>query len=320
MTRWSLVLSLILVSLLALDRGQALSAEKVKFALVFPTVPVQLPAWAAEEKGFWTQNGLDVQLVPFRGGGPTFRAASAGAIDLGIADLSSTIMSIARQVPVTMVAKLGAPQDYGIWVWVDSPIKQVKNLKGKVGISRVGGTSHAYGTAMIKSLGLTEKVKFVGVLGTTARVAALKSKAIDAMVSSLVSTASLKATGKVRQLVSSVDVLPRELSEEYMIFGGNEFIRKHGDAVKRAVKGIIQGGAYVENNPRWALAKMTSQGRQTAQSAKIIYPTLLYSKNGRIDARKLKTVLNFLIEFGLVSRQKAPPLDRIFSEGFGLSQ
>src|SRR3972149_11845411 len=70
---------------LFMGRGPAWGAEKVRVGMsVKVSAHYYLPGYAAEEKGLWRENGLEVSLVPFQGGGLAYRAMAGGAIDLNM--------------------------------------------------------------------------------------------------------------------------------------------------------------------------------------------------------------------------------------------
>jgi NitT/TauT family transport system substrate-binding protein len=59
--------------------AQALGAEKVKIGHL--AVVPSLPTYVAMEKGFFTEQGLEVELIPFQSGTDIVDALVAGRID-----------------------------------------------------------------------------------------------------------------------------------------------------------------------------------------------------------------------------------------------
>lgn len=75
------------------------------------------------------------------------------------------------------------PNYFSIHVKGDSPIKKSQDLKrARIGTSRMGGASHGYSMAMVKTAGLEKDVRFVAVGRPAERVAALVAGAIEAFV------------------------------------------------------------------------------------------------------------------------------------------
>src|SRR3972149_933258 len=81
--------------------------EKIKFGTPVKGSPSNyLPVVAAEDKGYWKENGLEAEWWPFTGASPLFQAVTAGSVLVGLAPAISVIQTQARGVPVLMVAKL----------------------------------------------------------------------------------------------------------------------------------------------------------------------------------------------------------------------
>src|SRR3972149_7287235 len=98
------------------------AAEKVKIgtALKFQAV-FAMPMLAAEEKGFWKQQGLEAEWVPFDAGTALHRAMAAGAIVLGINDITGVLTVISRGLPLIIVSHIGPVTDYAVWGRGGSP-------------------------------------------------------------------------------------------------------------------------------------------------------------------------------------------------------
>jgi ABC-type nitrate/sulfonate/bicarbonate transport system substrate-binding protein len=70
-----------------LGPGLSGAAEKVKIGTALSTHAVfVMPMLAAAEKGFWKQQGLDAEWLPFRGGAAMAQAAAGKAIHMGKED------------------------------------------------------------------------------------------------------------------------------------------------------------------------------------------------------------------------------------------
>ena len=75
-----------------------LAAEKVKIGtpLKFQAV-FAMPMLAAEEKGFWKQQGLEVEWVPFTGEVPMQQAVATGVLQLAVTDVTGAISGMSWQ-------------------------------------------------------------------------------------------------------------------------------------------------------------------------------------------------------------------------------
>lgn len=80
------------------------ATEKLSFG-VLPVIQA-LPLFVALEKGFFTEEGIEVELVPFRSSLEKDAAMAAGRIQGYFGDMLTSIIMDANQIPVRMVATI----------------------------------------------------------------------------------------------------------------------------------------------------------------------------------------------------------------------
>lgn len=317
MTRsiWTIISVTVVLTLLA---AYSQAIEKARFGNQFKLNPhYSLPALAALDKGFWKEIGLEVEYFPFDSATIMHRAVVAGDIDVGIDGLTSHIQGMAAGVPEVVVADPGITTDFYFWVRSDSLLRTSRDVKGvRIGVTRFGGDSHSYARAVVKALGLDEKeVKFVAMGGGGPQMAGLRSGAIDISSLSNFTMLAVKVKGEVRELLKVEDYLPKGLAAQ-VLFARRDFLEKKPELVKRAVKGFLRGADFVLKNPEWAIKKMMADVKYPEEVAKAAFPLLGYDPRGRVDEAKVKNVLEFLVDYGMLAKEKAPAVDKIFVRGF----
>src|SRR3972149_1761189 len=132
-----LLKSLATALLLLLTTSPGFSQEKLKFATAVKTATAYyLPILAAEEKGFWKENGLDVEWIPVGTSMGMYHAITAGALNIGVDVGAALIPAMARGMPAIIVANVQNYLATVLWVRADSPIKEPKELRkgAKVGV------------------------------------------------------------------------------------------------------------------------------------------------------------------------------------------
>ncbi|MEE8448183.1 MAG: ABC transporter substrate-binding protein [Thermodesulfobacteriota bacterium] len=316
MSKWiSLGIGLWLVFGLLTSSSQAV--EKLNLGTAIKFTPVYyLPVLAAEEKGYWKERGLQVEWVPFRGGTDMQRAVAAGAIKVGLDTATGLIAGVARGVSVKIVSDLQATEGVAVWVLADSPMKEPKDLKGAViGASQIGSTTHAYGRLVARALGLEKDVKFIGAGSPMAMNAALKAGKLDGIVSFVFPTAELKTRGEVRELARVIDYRPKPWAA-HLIYAETGFIKRKPETVGAVVKGTLKAVNYIKENPRWSREKMKSTSRYSDETAKFIYSVFRFTSDGKINRKALENVRNFLIQYGIVSEAKTPPVEELYTRKF----
>lgn len=293
------------------------AAEKIKFGTAVRVSPLySLPLLAAEEKGFWKENGLDLEWVPFRVGAPMHQAVAAGSIEMGLSGVLSQVQAVVAGVPEVIIADMGAREDFYVWVLAGSPIREAKDLRGaKIGVSRFGGGAHAYARMVVRALGLEGEARFVAEGGFTEGIAALKSGKIDAKVTDPLSMAPLKLKGEFREVLSVRDYLPKDWID-LVIFARNDMVQRRPEATKAALKAMLQSADYVLKNRPWAVERMKSFLGFSGEVANLVYPEITYTKDGKVNSKAIANVVNFLVEYGIIPREKAPSVDMLYTAQF----
>ncbi|MEE8449669.1 MAG: ABC transporter substrate-binding protein [Thermodesulfobacteriota bacterium] len=307
------------VLLPALPQGQA--KEKATFTNSTPFNPVEnLPAMAALEKGFWKQEGLDVNWVTFKSGGPHMQALAAGKSDMGMTGGVSLMRPMAKGVPVIGIADLKALQNFYFWVKADSPINKAQDLKGKkVGISRTGGLGHAYAQVVLRALGLESQTKLVATGRLTASIAALKSGVVDAVVYTPMAMGIPKYQGVAREVVSVRDFMPKPWVD-LIVFTSKGLIAKDPGTVNKLLSGYLKAVGFISKNRAWAIQKMKEKFRYPDPLAAEVFDRIMKnykSKRGevKVDPRALANVRSFMIEYGLLDKN-APEVEKMYTNQF----
>jgi NitT/TauT family transport system substrate-binding protein len=100
----AIALLLILATTTAAFPGSARAADKI----VFGVLPVMqaLPLFVAQEKGLFADEGVEVELIPFRSGLEKDAAMAARQTQGYFGDMLTSIILGANQMPVSMVATI----------------------------------------------------------------------------------------------------------------------------------------------------------------------------------------------------------------------
>jgi ABC-type nitrate/sulfonate/bicarbonate transport system substrate-binding protein len=202
------------------------------------------------------------------------------------------------------------------WVRADSVYKWPKDLKGaKIGLVRLGGAAHALGQAVVKALDIERQVRFVGTGGIGSSIAALKTGKIDASVNPLEVWVELKLKGQVRELLMVDDFLPRPWSGE-IIFVHKSFLTEGPSTIGKTLRGISDALEFIAKNRAWSIAEMKKLSNYSEEAADMVYKRLVSSKGVKLDPKALANVRNFLIEYGVVPKEKMPPLEDMWTNRF----
>lgn len=314
MTRWALMI-MFAFSSFWLTYPVSFALEKVKVGTGIRGNPSYfLPLLAATEKGYWKEQGVEGEWVPFKTSVSMGQAAMAGAIDLGIHQLSGLIRVAARGITIIGVAKMGERVPWYIWVLKESHIKRPEDLKGaKIGVGRRGGIADGYGTALAKNMGLAKQVKIIGVGGVRSMIAALRTGAVDAVPLSSITMAKLEYEGIARKVID-VGAHTAQSQDYLIVYARKEAVKSKTEALKRALKAVLKGGQFINGNAEWGVATIKKETRWSEPVSRIVYRLSRYSKDGIMDKKSVMEMRSFLIEAGIVSDKKVPPVSQLYTE------
>jgi NitT/TauT family transport system substrate-binding protein len=180
---------------------------------VYPVaVPTYQNMFVAQAKGFFKDEGYEFKLIQGGSGVKTREIIASRQGDFGIADIqhvlqlnkngrpARALMSLDQRAPGVRFAIRKDLFDQGVdTVQKFAAWKRPDGKRAILGVSSLGGTSHLWSNYFMESMGLADKVTWVGVGNVDTMLGSLKSKQIDVLSSaiSVVSEAEKNGWGKV---------------------------------------------------------------------------------------------------------------------------
>lgn len=301
------VLILVLVSpTFALDKVKVSTSLKLAGSYF-------LPMEAAEEKGFWKAQGLDVEWVPFGGTGAQFVAVAAGASNIGLATVDSPIVASDRGAAVAIVAEYMVMSAFRVWVRAGSPYRHPRELKGaKIGVSRLGGPHHIFGLIVAKAHGIEKEVRFVGAGDLPQLLAGIRAGALDGWLDPISVAVRLKLEGVVREIASLDDYLPQPWPWGNVVFARTDFARANPDLTRRVIKAVLQASDFLNKDRRWALERVKKNLGFSEEAAATVYDSYRFGPSGKIDRRAVDNIRTTFMEYGILTKA-VPPVDVLFT-------
>jgi putative hydroxymethylpyrimidine transport system substrate-binding protein len=157
------------------------AADKMTLILDWFINPDHGPIIIAEEKGYFKEQGLEVEVIAPADPSDPPKLVAAGKADLAVSYQPQLHLQIHEGLPLKRVGTLVATPLNCLLVLEDGPIKQISDLKNKkVGFS-VAGVEEAVLTAVLKPNGLTmDDIELVNVNWSLSP--SLMSKQVDAVI------------------------------------------------------------------------------------------------------------------------------------------
>jgi NitT/TauT family transport system substrate-binding protein len=247
----------------------------------------QLPAFVAQDKGFYKQERLEVLMVVMDGTIAT-RAMIGGDIDYNLA-LASGVSALLNGAPVKIVMGMTTR---GTQSFVVKPeIVSAADLKGKiVGVSGFGGSTHHGALFVLEHLGVDLKdVAILNVGNSSLRLAALRFKKIDATI---LDTAFLRKAEELgfKRLVSLADL--GEIPSTGLVVTATK-LKKQPEQVRRVVRATLKGTNYFKENRGEMISFIAKKLSVETKEAEELHElgVKVFSNSGRISDEGLNVLL-----------------------------
>jgi NitT/TauT family transport system substrate-binding protein len=312
-------IALFVLSSLGASAQDTIKQDTVKYGSAIKLSPVYyLPVLAAQERGIFKKNGINVEWVPSESGPDFQRNIASSVVQMGSSTGGNDIPAISRGVQATIVASLQPTDGFAVWVASNSRFKTPQDLKGaRLGVSRLSGLEHAYGLVAAKKLGLTGDIRFIGTGGVRESLAVLVTGSIDGVILNPQNLIELKLQGRVRELFPIAGYLPKPWLF-YTITASRSLVERRPDVVDRTVKSVLEANRFImstDGRP-WAIAKMKEMNRYSDEGAQEVYATLNLSPDGKIGTEAVQNLMNFMTEYGLMKSGEATNVDALFTDRF----
>jgi ABC-type nitrate/sulfonate/bicarbonate transport system substrate-binding protein len=224
------------VSLLLSLSFSVASAQLTKVTVGYSAIAAgQFPAWMAQEGGIFRKNGLDVQLVYFRGGTPAMMALLSRETPISQLGGPAIVSASLRGADTVLIAGGLVLTEW--WLMTRPDIKTAEQLKGgSVAIALFGGLGDFMTRIALKRLGLTpaKDVAILQIGGTPERLSALETGKVQA-------TMLPQPDNFVAQKMGSYKLVSVRLAYQSTgVATTRRFIQESPDIVRRYIKSQIE--------------------------------------------------------------------------------
>lgn len=159
------------------------AAEKLRLGYLRSDLH-HLAAWVAIEKGYFRDEGLEVETAGIFNAGPEEMSAfAAKGIDVGYLGVAPSITGVANRAASVKAAALANAEGSAIVVRADSPVRQVRELAGKtVAIPGYASVQDFLLRRALESAGLEPRSATIIVIKPPEMLGALETGQIDAFI------------------------------------------------------------------------------------------------------------------------------------------
>ncbi|MGZ8427141.1 MAG: ABC transporter substrate-binding protein [Candidatus Binatia bacterium] len=298
--------------------GPASGAEAQRFRVSYGgTAGYQLPLWVNRELGFSKKHGVDLETILIQAGSPNIQALVGGSLQLTQTAASSAVIGANQGAPVVIVATL---ENKLPMLLVSRPeIKEPQQLRGKViGINRFGGSNDAAVLMAIKAWKMDPKdISMLQTGGTSARMAALLTKKVDATVQSYPEIYQARKLGM--NVLADIGDFGFFTNTSNIVTRAE--LKQNRGAIKGFLKGQIEGMHYVKTNKEGSLRILRKHLQITDAEAVEGTYKFFADRLARSPRTELEGIKNILLSINAGQRNPTEfvdmsLLDEIEKEGF----
>lgn len=232
--------------------GAAQAADKVKLRLDWVFGAEHAPIFLAKEKGFFKEEGIDVELLPGEGSSVTVKLVGNRDTDFGYASADQALIAAARGLPVVSVAVILQQNPTALVFRKAQNIKDPKtDLYGKViGVQLKSVTGRQW--EALKRILKLDPAKLKEVPADGAIVPLIASGRIDVGVAFYFNDGlKLRASGEDVAWIPLENLGLKMYSTSLLT--NAELIKENPDLVRRFTRAFIRGWEYSAKNPAEAM-------------------------------------------------------------------
>ena len=278
------------------------AAEKLTVMLDWFINPDHATLMVGQEKGFFAEAGLEVEMIAPADPNDPPKLVAAGKVDLAISYQPQLHVQVDQGLPLRRIATLVSTPLNSLVVLADGPIKSIADLKGrKIGFS-VGGFEDALLAAMLNKVGLS--LKDVTLINVNFSLSpALISGQVDAVI------------GAFRNFeLNQMDIVNRPgrafyVEEEGVPAYDELIIVAHADRLgdnklRRFVTALEKSAQYLINHPRksWQLFIKGRKNLDDELNKRAFRDTLprFALRPAALDQGRYRRMARFLKDQGLI--------------------
>lgn len=319
--RWIRKLAIFATLALVLAMAGPSEAQTTKIKMGSSLSPPSLDSispYVAIDKGFFKKQGLDVEMVEFRGDATHVKALLSGEIDVSI-NMGATqgIVSASKgaKIRLWVVANPITPYHF---VARKEAGTTLQALVGKsVAVSGIGAISYHIPRIVLERSGIDpEKMKYVAVGSPADRFKALVAGKIDATVVTNTEAAKLASYPEIVALVNVPKIVP-EIPYEFGM-AREDYIQKNADTLYKLTKAIIEANRWIAANKSGTVEVarkiLPDETAETLGKAYDMADPRLWGVNGDISEASYKYTVDFLLKVGYM--EKPVPYDKFFDRRF----
>lgn len=231
------------------------------------------PLYVAIEKGFFKDEGIEVELASGGGGAQVMATLISGQVEFGVAAPSSVIKTIQAGKEVEVIQSINSSLTYDIVVnnqllekkGVD-PNKEL-TLEEKVGVLKgatmatnvIGDSGDTFLRYTMELYGAkSDDLEVVKVTGLGPKIGAMKEGVIDGGINSAPFALEAREKGVGKLLISSFEIPEYKNMAWEVVYAMKDFTSQNEELVVKVVRALGKGIEFTRENPKESAQLVTT--------------------------------------------------------------
>jgi len=312
-----------LVALPAFGQGK----DKIVLLLNWYVYSEHAPFFLGKARGYFDQEGLDLDIQEGRGSGVTVQAVAAGTATFGYADVATMIKAASKGAPVTAVGVALQTSPMSVMGFADRNIRKPDDIKGKTVAVTPGDSMSQIWPLFLKKTGLKDS-DFKTVSGDAqTKLNAVMNNQADLLLGYVMDQA-IKL-----QDATHKDIYPIRFADYgvNMVSSGiivqKDYLKAHPDIVKKFLRATTRSLEESAKNPEAAVDAMLKANpksgvKETAlvgmKNTAALYkgPDNPNDRPLRVGGKNMDETLALLVEYGGLDKSSAGKATDYYTNDF----
>jgi len=305
----------------------AQTKDKVVLLLNWYTYSEHAPFYLGKERGYFDQEGIDLDIQEGRGSGVTVQAVAAGTATFGYADVPTMIKAASKGAPVTAVGVALQTSPMSVMGFADKNIRKPEDIKGKIVAVTPGDSMSQIWPLFLKKTGLKDD-DFRQVAGDAqTKLNAVMNGQADLLLGYVMDQAiklqdaKQKAVYPIRFADYGVNLVSSGIIVQ------KDFVKSKPDVVKRFMRAATRSLEEAAKNPEAAVdAMLKAQPKSGVKETALIgmkNTAALYKgpdnpgdRPFKVGAKNMTETMALLVEYGGLDKASAGKAEDYYTNDY----
>ena len=307
--------------------ASAQGKDKVVLLLNWYVYSEHAPFFLGKERGYFDQEGIDLDIQEGRGSGITVQAVAAGTATFGYADVPTMIKAASKGAPVTAVGVALQTSPMSVMGFADKNIRKPEDIKGKIVAITPGDSMSQIWPLFLKKTNLKD--------GDFKQVAGDAQTKLNAVING---QADLLLGYVMDQAIKLQDATHKQIYPiRFADYGINmvssgiivqkDFLKTKPDVVKRFLRAATRSLEEAAKNPEAAVDAMLKANPKSgvkdtalvgmkATAALYKGPDNPNDRPLRVGAKNMGETLQLLVEYGGLDKATAGKAEDYYTNDY----